>query len=179
MNKHANLPFHLYVNVNNKFLGPNMPEGVTRAIWHAIYCRENQILMAHVLLESGAHWSGLPLHAISTKEDFSFQGRDLMPWYAMGQDIESVHFKYLEGLLCDTIEPFKTEGRHTGIVIDWADGYSRYPAEHKPLSLIELQNGQFSLLPNNFFILKDKHFVDDEAKQNLKHYLRGNVVYWE
>lgn len=179
MSKHANLPFHLYVNVDNRFLGPNMPPGVTKAIWHAVYCREHQILMAHVVLESGAHWSGLPLHAISTKSDFSLETSQLMPWAAMGSEIETFHVRYLEGLTCEAFRPLKSAGRHTGIMIDWADGYSRYPAEHKPLSLIELENGQFALLPNNFFLVKDKHFVDDEKKENLKHYYRGSKVYWE
>jgi hypothetical protein len=179
LSKHVSLPFHFYVNVENSFLGPNMPKGMTKAIWHAVHCRENQLLMAHVLLESGAHWSGLPLHAISTKEDFSIDRSNLMPWYAMGNDIETIHLNYLEGLQCDVLKPAPAKGRHTGIIIDWSDGYSRYPAEHKPLSLIELENGQFSLLPNNFFLLTDKHFVDDEAKQNLKYYLRGDIVYWE
>ena len=63
--KHTNLPGHIYVWVNNKYLGPEMEEGYTYGLWHGIHSREGQILMAHVLLETGAHWSGLPLHAMS------------------------------------------------------------------------------------------------------------------
>lgn len=179
MNHHANLPFHIYVNINNKFLGPNMPEGVTPAIWHAVYCREYQTLMTHVLLESGAHWCGLPIHALSTSTDFSFDRQLLMPWAAMGDCIETFHAKYLEGLKCDVHSPMKTEGRHTGIIIDWSDGFSRYPTEHKPLNMVELINGQFALLPNNFITLNDNHFTKDDAKNNLKFYKRGSAIYWE
>lgn len=179
MSRHANLPFHIYVNVNNKFLGSSMPEGTTPAIWHAIYCREYQTLMAHVLLESGAHWSGLPLHAISTSNDFSWDRQQLMPWAAMGDCMETFHAKYLEGLECLVQQPIASAGRHTGIIIDWVDGYSRYPSEHKPLNLLQLQNGQFALLPNNFVTYTDKHFTNDSAKENLKHYKRGDTVYWE
>lgn len=179
MSRHANLPFHIYVNVNNEFLGPNMPKGTTAAIWHAVYCREYQTLMAHVLLESGAHWSGLPLNAISTSEDFSWSRQQLMPWAAMGDCIEMFHAKYLEGLECSVHRPIETSGRHTGIIIDWSDGFSRYPAEHKPLNLLQLSSGQFAALPNNFVTYSDKHFTSDAAKENLKHYKRGDVVYWE
>ena len=34
---HANLPRHIYVNVDNRFLGPTMPTGVTAGIWHGVY----------------------------------------------------------------------------------------------------------------------------------------------
>jgi hypothetical protein len=174
MPKHASLPFHFYVNVNNAFLGPDMPEGVTKGIWHGVYCREYQVLSCHVFLESGAHWSGLPIHAISCTDDFRHEYEALMPWCGMGEEIEAVYMPFLEGL-----EVATQPGRHTGIIIDWKDGYSRYPAEHKPLSLIQLETGQFALLPNNYVTYKEKHFVNDAAKENLKHYRRGEEVYWE
>lgn len=179
MGKHARLPFHVYVNVNNEFLGPNMPPGTTAGIWHGVYSREYQTLMCHVFLESGAHWSGLPVHALSTTKDFSVSRESLMPWAAMGDDVEVWHAKYLEGLSCEVHAPFKAKGRHTGLIIDWTDGYSRYPEEHKPLNLINLENGQFALLPNNYATYRDGHFSKDSARENLKHYKRGDKVYWE
>ena len=179
MPKHTPLPFHFYVNVDNKFLGPNMPEGSTKAVWHGIYCREFQTLSCHVLLESGAHWSGLPLHALSATDDFSYGPEMLMPWAGMGEEIEAVFMPFLEGLEANTLKPMLEEGRHTGLVIDWKDGYSRYPAEHKPLSLIQLNSGQYALLPNNYVVYREKHFVNEAAKENLKHYRRGEEVFWE
>jgi len=97
-----------------------------------------------------------------------------MPWCGMGEEIEAVYMPFLEGLEVATIP-----GRHTGIIIDWKDGYSRYPAEHKPLSLIQLETGQFALSPNNYLTYKEKHFVNEKAKENMKHYRRGEEVYWE
>jgi hypothetical protein len=131
-----------------------------------------------VLLESGAHWSGLPLHAISTS-GFKHDEHSLVPWGGMGENLDVWHARYLEGLVVSTIKPIKEKGRHTGIMIDWNDGFSRYPQEHKPLSLVNLESGQFALLPNNYFVLHDSHFVEEAAKENLKHYKRGDVVYWE
>jgi hypothetical protein len=179
MGKHENLPFHIYVNVCNSFLGPQMPKGVTRGIWHGIYAREFQTLMCHVFLESGAHWSGLPLHAISTSKDFSVPREQLQPWGSMGSQTEVWHAHYLEGLRADIRLPAPRSGRHTGIVIDWADGFSRYPQEHKPLNLIELDSGQFALIPNNYASYGDSHFVNAESKANMKFYRRGEDVYWE
>lgn len=176
--RHANLPFHLYVNVDNRLIGPSMPPGTTQAIWHAVHCRPNQTLMCHLLLESGAHWSGMPLHGLSSTNRFELPREMLMPWSAMGDEIEAFHIKYLEGLECDVIRPFQSRARHTGIMIDWQDGFSRYPQEHKPLNLLALEMGQFALLPNNFVLYRDQHFTDNSAKSELKNYLRGDRVYW-
>ena len=136
MKCHANLPFHLYVHVDNRALGPTMPAGTTRGIWHAVYARPGQIVSGHVLLESGAHWCGIPLHQLASdpsafKHDTSaFEPctGDLQPWGAMGECINSMHMQYLEGLL--VMGSGKGPGfcgRHTGIVLDWSDGFSRFP----------------------------------------------------
>ena len=188
MPRHANLPFHLYVHVDNRALGPKMPPGTTAAIWHAVYARPGQVVMAHVLLETGAEWCGIQLHQIvsdpkafgRTNDAFLPMGQDLQPWGAMGECIETVHMQYLEGLLVmgSGAGPGFT-GRHTGIVIDWADGFSRYPQEHKPLNLIERSDGHYLLFPNNYCRFMDTHFTHSRKDEELKHYRRGERVYWE
>lgn len=177
MSKHSPLPHHLYVNVLNSFLGPHVPNGVTRGIWHGVYCREGQAMLCHVLLESGAHWSGLPLHALSVSSDFSQPLNALQPWGGMGEEMTAFTLPYLEGLMVVGRDIGK--GRHTGILIDWNDGFSRYPQEHKPLSLIETASGQYALIPNNYYTIEDKHFTTEAAAANRKHYRRGEETYWE
>lgn len=181
---HTQLPYHFYVKVNNKHLGPNMPEGCTDGIWHGIHSREGQVLMCHVMLETGAHWSGLPLHGLSTC-NYYYTHDMIMPWGAMGDQIIASHMPYLEGLKtfptakCKELHLLGAAGRHTGIIIDWADGYSRYPQEHKPLNLIAMHSGPFALLPNNYLTYIDKHFITDDKKHELKNYQRNEQVYWE
>ena len=177
--KHANLPYHLYVNVKNSFLGADMPVGYTPAIWHAVYSRQGQLICCHVILKSGAHWSGLPLSALSSNDVFDDGiSNEIQPWGGMGDRLETFHAEYLEGLEVNLFRAAQT-GRHTGIIIDWSDGYSRYPAEHKPLSLIALDCGYFALVPNNYYTVKDKHFVTAEHSKNLRFMKRGDAVYWE
>ena len=176
MSKHANLPYHFYVNVDNKFLGPNMPDGTTRGLWHAVYGRPYQLLLCHVVLETGAHWSGLPLHALSMTDDFSIDHHSLMPWKVMGEDMDVIKFEHLEGL---SVKTKSGTGRHTGIIVDWKDGYSRYQEEHKPLNLVALSKGQFALQPNNYCLFEDSHFVDSSKKEQTKLYRRGEDIYWE
>ncbi len=181
MPRHANLPFHLYVHVDNRALGPSMPSGTTRGIWHAVYARPGQIVMAHVLLETGAEWCGIHLHHIAATPDAAAASpSDLQPWGAMGDHLEAVHLEYLEGLSAiSSGKGLPFAGRHTGIVLDWADGFSRYPQEHKPLNLIERADGRYMLLPNNYCRYLDKHLTTTQRDSDLRHYKRGERVYWE
>ena len=85
---------------------------------------------------------------------------DLQPWGAMGDHVEAVHLEYLEGMMATGSGKGPGFcGTHTGIVIDWSDGFSRYPQEHKPLNLIERSDGKYLLYPNNYVRLLDKHFT--------------------
>jgi len=177
--KHASLGDIFYVDVDNNLLGPNMPPGVTPAILHGVYAREGQLLLTHLLLQSGAHWSGIPLIALTTSGAMGLPTHlqdQLQPWGAMGTELVVSRLDYLEGL---TVNPrFIDEmGRHSGIIIDWHGPFARHPQEHKPLSLIILSSGQFALLPNNYFTMSDPHFT--KPSDLTKHYRRGEEVYWE
>ena len=132
--------------------------------------------MGHVLLESGAHWSGMLWHLISTSEVFALDPRILQPWGAMGEDLQAWPIQYLEGLPVTTRTA--GAGRHTGIMLDWADGFSRYPAEHKPLNMIELDGGQFALLPNNYCVFSDRHFIRNDKSGDLQRYRRNDITLW-
>ena len=100
--------------------------------------------MAHVLLETGANWSGLPLQAMSCyygpNEWEEKEVKDLCPWAAMGSDIEAWDAKYLEGM---EVTCFRSgwKGRHTGIIVDWSNGFDRYPQE-QPTSRVGRSQGQ-------------------------------------
>ncbi len=158
-----------------------MPHGYTFGLWHGIHSRDGQVPMAHVLLETGANWSGLPLQAMSCyygpNEWEEKEVKDLCPWAAMGSDIEAWDAKYLEGM---EVTCFRSgwRGRHTGIIVDWSNGFDRYPQEHKPLNLISLYDGQFSLLPNNYCKFRDDHFIRDDLFHQTKNYVRGVKIWW-
>jgi len=176
---HKTLPQHFYVTVPNALLGPKMPEGHTRGLLHGIYGREGQALLTHVLLDTGANWSGIPLHLLKIEDGDmgSIDASILQPWGCMGRDLKVSQLEYLEGLPVELrFGPHK--GRHTGIIVDWDDAFAKHPQEHKPLSLIILTGGHFALLPNNYFILSDKHFTTG-LREMTKNYYRGSKTYWE
>ena len=170
---HAPLPFPIYVNVNNTLLGLK-DGGVTRALWHGIHSRPGQVVMCHLMLETGAHWSGMPLHGVSATDVF-YTPDVVCPWGAMGDKITVTAMPYLEGLevVCS-----KVVSRHTGILVDWADGFAKVPAEHKPLNLIQTPDGPYLLVENNKCRFFDPHFVDSNVKVNEIGYKRGTTAYW-
>lgn len=183
---HANLPFHLYVRVPNWVITDGKVKGFTRGIWWGVYSRLGQHVMTNILLETGANWTGVAVKDVCLDEGEDVEELGLVsdlplfPWTAMGNDIYAFHAEYLEGLMVTDVRKNSLLGRHTGIVLDWSDGFSRYPAEHKPLNLIaSKEHNGFGLLPNNFCQFQDKHFVVKGEKTVLKDYRRGDQVFWE
>ena len=176
---HKTLPHHFYVQIPNALLGPKMPEGTTRGLLHGIYGREGQALLTHVLLDTGANWSGIPLHLLRTEDAVGPQLDQviLAPWGCMGRDIKVSQLEYLEGLPVE-LRLHPQRGRHTGIIVDWDDAFAKHPQEHKPLSLLIVDGGHFALLPNNYFIISDKHFTTGK-RELTKNYYRGSKVYYE
>ena len=176
MSKHTNLPFHLYVYVDNKFLGTK--DGLTEGIWHGVYAREGQVLLSHILLETGAHWTGVPLHGIHHKSNPTpRKAGQLQPWGNMGSNIDIAHLKHLEGLDTQYFSQ-NINGVSTGIVIDWSDGFSRYPEQHKPLHLVAMEDGNYYLLPNNFLRWYDPSFVNESKWSECKNYRRGSETWF-
>ena len=172
--KHVALNEIFYVKVPNSLLGSALPAGYTEGILHGVYGRKGQTLLTHVLLESGAHWSGIPLIALGISEDLRGQSWR-QPWGCMGDDISVSKLPYLEGLSAALSDG--TKCRHTGLIIDWLGEFSKHPQEHKPLSLLIDSGGGFLLLPNNYIKLSDNHFTKDSDL--TKFYKRGETVWWE
>jgi hypothetical protein len=179
---HAPLPYPIYVYVNNVFLGLE-DKGATRGLWHGVHSRLGQELMCHVMLETGAHWSGLPLRALAVKPDAhrtGDQGDAASKWGAMGERLTATLMPYLEGLVCSD-QGENVWYRHTGIVIDWVDGWAKVPAEHKPLHLLKEEDeyGYFVLMTNNMVAFNDDHLIKPGAKPFETGYKRGEKAYWE
>lgn len=170
---HAPLPFPIYVNVNNAALGLET-EGVTRGLWHGVHSKPGQVLMCHVMLETGANWSGLSLHAISMSSVF-LEPEQVSHWGAMGMAISVTHMPYLEGL---SVSARNRAGRHSGVIIDWLDGFAKIPAEHKPLNLIYLETGPIVLEENNRCRFSDDHFVNKGVNPFECGYRRCDKTFW-
>lgn len=176
MSRHSNLPNILYVYVENKYLDKG--EGLTQAIWHGVFGREGEVLLTHLLLETGAHWTGVPLHGIHHKENFIPKKSGIVqPWGNMGINVDVTNLNHLQGI---DVSYFKENlnGLSTGILIDWYDGFSKFPQQHKPLHLVAMEDGNYYLLPNNYLRWNDPSFTNEKLWEKCKNYKRGSEVWF-
>lgn len=177
--RHTPLPNHFYVWADKRYLTEGKEEGNTPAVLHSVYGRPGQVLLTHLLLESGAHWSGVPLFAIFHKPHARMPHLALgrcQPWGNMGEDIEAIHMPYLEGLQISLRGD--RGGRSTGTIIDWRDGFTRHPDMHKPLHLLTMDDGTFALQPNNHIRWRDPSFVVEGRWEETTAYRRGSETWW-
>ena len=127
------------------------------------------------------NWNNIPILSIITGLNGSGKTQLLKAIYIkLSQDVKTKNdvffLKHLEGL---EIEYFsqKLKGTATGIVVDWYDGFTKHPEQHKPLHLIAMNDGNYYLLPNNFLRWFDPSFVEESKWSECKGYRRGSQVW--
>jgi hypothetical protein len=161
----VSLPKHLYGFVREWALydGDESKTGMIPAVIHGISSTPSRSLGFHALLENGARWSDLPLHALAHKQGApELPLEELSLFDAFGYDITVTEYEYLREL---EVEAKLRSGRkELGVYVlslDWIrNGWSDFPAQHKELHLIALDSGGFAVLPNYNCRFREASFVD-------------------
>ena len=126
------------------------------------------------LPEYGAMFDKLPISAFTTdpeipENDLSLH--NLQFWNCMDYGVVAIHKQFISSM---TFEVYTRDaGKFKGSYIATIDNYhsdvntidystSETPAEHKSHNLIELENGQFGLYPNNRMRIYDNSLTPDE-----------------
>jgi len=159
----VSLPRHLYALVRREFLF-DLQEGhgeVVPCVVFGAASQRNRTLSFHVLLQDGAQFARIPLHAIVHDA-----GAPLMPlgelalWDCFGDEFTVTEFDFLRAM---EVTAFLPSGEQRGVYVcsfDWLNnGYSDAPDQHKTMHLIELENGCYALQPNNRLRWADLSFV--------------------
>lgn len=135
-------------------------------IVHSARSRSGKIITFHVLLESGAHYSLLPLHLLWWKKGKRFKPQDICPWDCFSDDMEAIaydHFKFKKVYVIS----LKIWGEYI-MSFDWnRNGFSDFTEEYKQGHLIKLDNGQYGMFPNNYLLWEDKTFTGDVLKNEI------------
>lgn len=157
------LPRHLYGFIRAEFVydlqehhGELLP-----CVIFAAASQRNRSLTFHVLLEDGAQFARIPLHALCYLKDAPRMTLpDLMLWDCFGEDVTVAAFAYLREMEATA---FLRSGEQRGTYVcsfDWVgNGYSETPEQHKVMHLLALQNGCFALQPNNRLRWEDPSFT--------------------
>lgn len=149
----ADLPRHFYAYVREEFLH-DLQDGhgaAVRCVAFGVASVAGRALGFHVLLDNGAQWARVPLHAlVSVPTAPRMSLGDLCLWDSFGYDVEAVEFAYLRGLDVDALIGRDWLPGSYVCSLDWkGNGFSESAEQHKVMHLIALENGCYALQPNN------------------------------
>ena len=157
---HANTPV-LKVFVKNEFLY-NMDEsiqGFTEGYIFGIKSMKARALLFHVMLKSGAHWRGLPIHSmwwrkpdVDEKIEY-YDLENLQLWDCFTEKVQVIQWDYLLGHQCNCfLRNKKMIGGEYWCSVEWLkDGnpdtsFVSTSDQDKCAHLIKLDNGQIEVI---------------------------------
>jgi hypothetical protein len=135
----------------------------------------NRPLLFTCHTKSGAVFSRLPASAFTTNPDYKgieYTAEELSPWGCISNTITVVKHTYLKDYKV-YIPSLKCNGYYLMTFDQFNGGFSEDPEQHKTMNMIELVNGQFALMPNNYCRFTDLHFTKEDDIQ-----YKRQSTYW-
>jgi len=158
------LPHHQYVFVDTAFThrAPETPS--LPAIWFGLVSYPSRALGCTVLLESGAVYRNVPLHALAhTPEGLHIPWglQDAQHWDCYSSGFTTLAYDTLSGLAClaKTAPGEQRKGAYLCTIAPMGDAYSAVPAQAKELVLVALNNGRYTLQPTDRVVFRDASFT--------------------
>lgn len=166
----ASLPKHYYGNVHRSFItNHTVMAGWERCIIHAVSCRPAQVLTFSILLENGAQYRGVPIHALVLGQDPQQHFPEVLTpeqhqvWGCFGTEFSIIPMTLLQHLPAQWRGPAGEvyTGRGLGYAIEFHDdGYSAAPQQDKSFNLLVSDRGQLAAMPNNRIRWYENSFTD-------------------
>jgi len=166
MNSTVDIPLQR-VYVRNEFLGSNLT-GLTPGYWHSVTSVPARAFTCHVVLDNGAHWAGIPIHAIVTKPDASAIDLSVAQSYdCFSYDVQVVRHTFLRDQLVSCLKT-KVKGRYL-FTIHSVDPlgkapFAEFPEQYKTFTFIETEAGNIIARPNNYIRWIDPALYDTTEK---------------
>ena len=137
-------------------------EGLQDVIIFGAQSNVGQALTFHVMTDDGCVRSRVPIHMIAWKEDTPKKALDhLQLWDCFGYEVVVTRYDYLLQSRVKTM--FKDKTKEWGnylMTFDWhSNSYSEEPTQYKAAHLIKLDDGNFTLQPNNRLMWRDMSFI--------------------
>lgn len=173
----ASLPIHLYGMVRREFLTNGTDTGIEKCIIHAVSCRPAQPLTFSVLLENGAQYRGIPIHALIVGQDPTKEIPKAQTlhchqvWGCFGTEFSIVDMSFSKGLAAQwrDSEGKTFSGRGLGWAIEFHDdGYSNAPQQDKSFNMLLSDEGYLAAMPNNRIRWWEDSFTNWDLPIHLK-----------
>lgn len=154
----APLPVHLYAVVRREFITNGEKTGIDKCIIHSVSCKPAQALTFSILLENGAQYRGVPIHAFVISQDpthdmpdkLELQGHQV--WGCFGTTFSIIDMPFSRGLSAQWRDSNSRTyaGRGLGWGIEFHnDGYSNAPQQDKSFNMLVSEEGYLAAMPNN------------------------------
>ena len=158
----SGLPQHQYVYVDSQFCARG-PRRWLPCVWFGLVSYPGRAWGCTVLLESGAVYRNLPLHALSARPLDTFDGwtvQDAQHWDCYGYEFHAHVYTYLTGL---RVAAKTASGVHRGTylfsVSPLGDGWSAAVEQAKEFTVVALDNGRYSAQPTDRVLFEDRSFT--------------------
>ena len=167
------LPHHQYVHVDTAFTHKAPEVSSTPAVWFGLVSYPGRAWGCTVLLESGAVYRNLPLHALAHTPNglrLRWGVRQAQHWDCYGTGFTTLCYDTLRGLECTAkTANEQRQGEYVCTIAPVGDAYSAVPSQSKELVLVSLENGRYTLQPTDRVVFRDMSFtVGDGFPRGLR-----------
>lgn len=178
----ADIPFlHCYVRRSEITMVPGWEEAYS----FAVQSLRGRAIALHCMLKSGAHYRGVPLHAICTRQDAEPRGvSDLAYWDCFSNRPVVTVFDYLRDHECIALLPDGRKERGVYLwTVDWLPddsthpGFILHPDQNKCGHFISLESGNVCMLPTNKIAWRDGYWIGADPHPEREGYVVQTSIY--
>jgi len=150
-----------------KYLGLDSLEPIP-GYWYGVTSIPGRMLGCHVMLETGANWARLPLHALLITDKMVITTKnEIQRWDCFSYDIQVIRFDFLRDQSLQLLDQPQIKGRYL-FTIDSADPqasspFSEFPEQHKTFTVTACNDGTIRTRPNNMLRWIDSALYDTKA----------------
>lgn len=159
--------------------------GMEEAYAFAVQSIRGRALAFHVMLRSGAHYRGVPLHALAVNERApAREAGDLAYWDCFTSRPVVTVFDYLREHECFAMLP--SGGKSPGMylfTVDWLPddaihpAFTHLPDQNKCGHVLVLGDGNLAMLPTNKIAWRDGYFIGKDPRPESMGYVVQSQVY--
>lgn len=133
-----------------------------------------QVPLFHFHMEDGGIWWRMPIHAFCHKQDAeAVELGELCVWDSFSYNVEALRFEWMINKKVHYLSRSgkRRSGRYL-FTLDWFDptgtSLAEAPGQHKCGHVIELEDGNYAIQPNNRFTSYDPSFTTKYGEKLLE-----------
>ena len=155
--QYGELPFHIDMFVDSSFIS-RKDRKIVPCRWFGIVSKYGEMYGASVMLESGAVYRDIPIHALSfVPQKHKWTEADAQRWDCYGAEFTTYEYKLLRHSDARVrINGREWEGKYLFTVGPLSDGFSRDPGQAKEFMFIQLDIGRVTCVPTDMVLFHDK-----------------------